>query len=77
MAYELVWSAEAEDDFKKIIFYLKEVLSVQSSQVFIHTKRISVSVSIIEDLFHKIKQCCRKNSPLSFLKNRFPVAIVF
>lgn len=35
MAYELVWSAEAEEDFKKIILYLKEVWSVQSSEKFV------------------------------------------
>jgi plasmid stabilization system protein ParE len=29
MAYELVWSAEAENDLKKIILYLKENWSVQ------------------------------------------------
>jgi plasmid stabilization system protein ParE len=35
MAYQLVWSAEAEDDFKKIVSYLKETWSVQSSKKFI------------------------------------------
>jgi plasmid stabilization system protein ParE len=35
MAYELVWSAESEDDFKKIISYLKEEWSIQSSERFI------------------------------------------
>ena len=35
MAYQLVWTAEAEDDFKKIIFYLKENWSLQSSEKFI------------------------------------------
>lgn len=35
MAYQLVWSAEAEDDFKKIILYLKETWSVQSSEKFV------------------------------------------
>ncbi len=35
MAYQLVWSAEAEDDFKKIVLYLKETWSVQSSEKFI------------------------------------------
>ena len=35
MAYQLVWSAEAEDDFKKIILYLNETWSVQSSKKFI------------------------------------------
>ena len=35
MAYQLVWSAEAEDDFKKIVLYLKETWSVESSEKFI------------------------------------------
>ncbi|HUZ57584.1 MAG TPA: type II toxin-antitoxin system RelE/ParE family toxin [Hanamia sp.] len=35
MAYQIVWTAEAEDDFKKIILYLKETWSVQSSEKFI------------------------------------------
>ena len=35
MAYQLVWTAEAEDDFKKIILYLKEAWSVQSAEKFI------------------------------------------
>jgi plasmid stabilization system protein ParE len=35
MAYQLVWSAEAEDDFKKLVLYLKETWSVQSSEKFI------------------------------------------
>jgi plasmid stabilization system protein ParE len=35
MAYQLVWSAEAEDDFRKIILYLKENWSVESSKKFI------------------------------------------
>lgn len=35
MAYELVSSAEAEDDFKNIVLYLKETWSVQSSNNFI------------------------------------------
>jgi plasmid stabilization system protein ParE len=34
MAYQLVWSAEAEDDFRSIILYLKDTWSVQSSQRF-------------------------------------------
>lgn len=34
MAYQLVWSAEAEDDFKRIILHLKETWSVQSSEKF-------------------------------------------
>lgn len=38
-AYQLVWSAEAaaaeEEDFKKIILYLKETWSVQSSEKFV------------------------------------------
>ncbi len=35
MAYQLVWSAEAEDDFKNIGLYLKKNWSVQSSEKFI------------------------------------------
>jgi len=35
MAYKLVWTAEAEDDFKNIVFYLKETWSVQSSEKFV------------------------------------------
>lgn len=36
MAYQLVWTADAENDFKNIIFHLKENWSVQSSQKFIN-----------------------------------------
>lgn len=35
MAYEIVWTAEAEEDFKKIILYLKESWSLQSSEKFV------------------------------------------
>jgi|SRR6185312_849400 len=35
MAFQLVWTAEAENDFKNIIFYLKENWSLKSSQKFI------------------------------------------
>lgn len=35
MAYQLVWSAEAEGDYKKIILYLKKNWSVKSSRKFI------------------------------------------
>lgn len=35
MAYQLVWSAEADDDFKNIVLYLKETWSVQSSEKFV------------------------------------------
>jgi len=35
MAYQLVWSAEAEDDFRNIVLYIKETWSVQSSEKFI------------------------------------------
>ena len=35
MAYQLVWSSVAEDDLKKIILYLKETWSIQSSEKFI------------------------------------------
>ncbi len=35
MAYQLVWSAEAENDFKNIVLYLNETWSVQSSKKFI------------------------------------------
>ncbi|MEO6453471.1 MAG: type II toxin-antitoxin system RelE/ParE family toxin [Ginsengibacter sp.] len=35
MAYQIVWSAEAENDFKNIILYLKENWSLQSSEKFI------------------------------------------
>lgn len=35
MAYQLVWTTEAEDDFKKIILYLKEAWSVESAEKFI------------------------------------------
>lgn len=34
MAYQIVWSAEAENDFKNIILYLKENWSLQSSEKF-------------------------------------------
>jgi len=34
MAYQLVWTAEAENDFKNIIVYLKENWSIQSAQKF-------------------------------------------
>lgn len=35
MAYQLVWSAEAENDFKNIILYLKENWSVLSAERFV------------------------------------------
>ncbi|MDQ2719170.1 MAG: type II toxin-antitoxin system RelE/ParE family toxin [Bacteroidota bacterium] len=35
MAYQLVWSAEAEDDFKKIVLFIKDTWSIQSSKKFI------------------------------------------
>ncbi|MEP6584148.1 MAG: type II toxin-antitoxin system RelE/ParE family toxin [Ginsengibacter sp.] len=35
MAYQLIWSAEAENDFKSIVLYLKETWSLQSSEKFI------------------------------------------
>lgn len=35
MAYQIVWSAEAENDFKTIVLYLKENWSLQSSEKFI------------------------------------------
>ncbi|KAA9040699.1 type II toxin-antitoxin system RelE/ParE family toxin [Ginsengibacter hankyongi] len=35
MAYQLVWSAEAEDDFRNMVLYIKETWSVQSSEKFI------------------------------------------
>src|ERR1044071_2733602 len=35
MAYDLVWTSEAEDDFKAIILYLKENWSTQSANKFI------------------------------------------
>ena len=35
MAYQIVWSAEAENDFKKIILYLRENWSKQSSEKFV------------------------------------------
>lgn len=38
MAYQLVWTTEAENDFFAIIDYLKENWSVQSAKKFIvHT----------------------------------------
>ncbi len=35
MAYQLVWTAEAEDDFKEIVLYIKETWSAESSRKFI------------------------------------------
>ncbi|MDQ6757463.1 MAG: type II toxin-antitoxin system RelE/ParE family toxin [Bacteroidota bacterium] len=35
MAYPIVWTSEAENDFKNIILYLKENWSQQSSEKFI------------------------------------------
>ena len=35
MAYQLVWSAEAEADFKNIVLYLKDTWSIQSSEKFV------------------------------------------
>ncbi|MEO8848514.1 MAG: type II toxin-antitoxin system RelE/ParE family toxin [Casimicrobiaceae bacterium] len=35
MAYQLIWSAEAETDFKNIILYLKTSWSLQSAEKFI------------------------------------------
>ncbi len=36
MAYELVWSGEAGDDFKAIVSYLKETWSIESDLFFEH-----------------------------------------
>jgi plasmid stabilization system protein ParE len=35
MAYELIWSAEAENDFRNIVLYLKVNWSIQSAEKFI------------------------------------------
>lgn len=35
MAYELVWTAEAEDELKAIVLYLKENWSIQSVNKFL------------------------------------------
>lgn len=35
MAFEIIWSAEAEKDFKNIVLYLKENWSVLSSEKFV------------------------------------------
>jgi len=35
MAYQIVWTAEADNDFKNIILYLKENWSLQSSEKFV------------------------------------------
>jgi plasmid stabilization system protein ParE len=35
MAYKLVWSAEAEADFKNIVEYLKETWSVRTAERFV------------------------------------------
>lgn len=38
MAYKIIWSAEAENDFRNIVLYLKDNWSVQSSEKFVsHT----------------------------------------
>ncbi|RNI40075.1 type II toxin-antitoxin system RelE/ParE family toxin [Hanamia caeni] len=34
MAFKIIWSAEAEKDFKTIVLFLKENWSVQSSEKF-------------------------------------------
>lgn len=48
MAYQLVWSAEAEYDLKNIILYLKETWSVQSSKKFIaNTNKIIEQLAVI------------------------------
>ncbi len=36
MAYQLIWTAEADSDFKSIIFYLKEIWSLQSAEKFVN-----------------------------------------
>ena len=36
MAYQLVWTAEAENDFKAIILYLKKTWSLLSAEKFIN-----------------------------------------
>lgn len=35
MAFEIIWSAEAENDFKNIVLYLKENWSILSSEKFV------------------------------------------
>jgi len=70
MAYQLVWTAEAENDFKNIILYLKENWSIQSAQKFVNqtykelekllityfylTKSNNVAVKTPRSLFLKI-----------------------
>jgi plasmid stabilization system protein ParE len=34
MAYQIIWTAEADDDFRSIFFYLKENWSVNSAEKF-------------------------------------------
>ena len=34
MAYQIIWTAEADDDFRSIVFYLKENWSVNSAEKF-------------------------------------------
>ncbi len=51
MAYQIVWSAEAENDFKKIVLYLQENWSLQSSEKFVvqaykKIKKLSLMPSI-------------------------------
>jgi|SRR5690242_5424999 plasmid stabilization system protein ParE len=41
MAYKIVWSDEAQNDFKNVIFYLQDNWSVQSAEKFVsHTFKI-------------------------------------
>lgn len=57
MAYQLVWSAETENDFKNIVLYLNKNWSVQSSQKFIdRTYRKLEKLSEMPSVAHSTSQ---------------------
>ncbi len=83
MAYQLVWTTEAEDDFKKIVLYLKETWSVQSSRKFIARtyRRLeqlavmpTVARSTSKELIY-IYKLDRKNALFFYLEDNFLILL--
>ncbi len=57
MAYELVWTAEAEDDLKAIVLYLKRNWSIQSAEKFIfYTYKRLEKLTVMPSVAHPTSQ---------------------